>query len=177
MKKLVKQLRTESSGFTLVELLVVIVIIGILAVAVLAAINPIEQIRRGRDTARQAAARELLSALERYYGVRGDFPWLAAGDPSGAQITATAWTTTYDLDLLVTENELKPGFENRSPVANGELYLTEDANSNIHVCFDPESDAFQDRADCSSAAPVGDGSVCDGTVADDEYFCIPDSTQ
>ena len=40
-------------GFTMIELLVVIAIIGVLAAAVLAAINPVEQISKGRDAARR----------------------------------------------------------------------------------------------------------------------------
>ncbi len=39
-------------GFTLIELLVVIAVIGVLATIVLAAINPIEQLARGRDAGR-----------------------------------------------------------------------------------------------------------------------------
>ena len=35
-------------GFTMIELLVVIAVIGILAVALLATLNPLEQIRKGR---------------------------------------------------------------------------------------------------------------------------------
>ncbi|EKD87098.1 MAG: hypothetical protein ACD_37C00044G0003, partial [uncultured bacterium] len=54
MKKLLAWLKklfgSSESGFTLIELLIVITILGILATAVLAAINPLEQISRGRDT-------------------------------------------------------------------------------------------------------------------------------
>ena len=53
MQKLKLQL-----GFTMIELLIVITILGILAVAVLSAINPIEQINRGRDTGRQSDAEQ-----------------------------------------------------------------------------------------------------------------------
>ncbi len=175
--KIKEYLKENESGFTLVELLVVIVIIGILAVGVLAAINPIEQIRRGRDTARQSSAREFMTACERYYGIKEEYPWdtASASVPSGTQLTSSAWSN-YGANL-VTENELRAGFSNRSPITNGELYITEDSDENVHVCFLPESDAFQDKADCSSAAPAGDGTICDGTVAADEYFCVPDSTQ
>lgn len=171
----------KEKGFTLVELLVVIVIIAILAVAVLAAINPIEQLRRGRDTARQTAAKEYLSACERYYGVREEYPWDTAGAtaPSGTALASSGvganWTD-YGANL-VTEKELREGFENRSPIVNGELYITEDLNENVHVCYLPESDAFTDKADCADTAPAEDGTDCDGTHATGEYFCVPDSTQ
>ena len=60
-------------GFTMIELLIVIAILGILAVAVLSAINPLEQIRRGRDTGSRSDAEQLLNAVERYYSSRGYF--------------------------------------------------------------------------------------------------------
>ena len=163
MKNLIKRLRSGNSGFTLIELLVVIVIIGILAVAVLAAIDPIEQIRRGRDTACQVAAREFLSAAERYYGVYEDYPW--TGDPSSQNITSANWDgALVQGDELQAAKELKAGFEDRSPIANSKLWLTEDGNENVHMCFDPESKAFGDKASLGSAG-TGSGN----------YFCVPDS--
>ncbi len=62
-------------AFTMIELLIVIAILGILAVAVLAAINPIEQINRGRDTGSRSDAEQLLSAIDRFYAYKGYYPW------------------------------------------------------------------------------------------------------
>ena len=62
-------------AFTMIELLIVIAILGILAVAVLAAINPVEQINRGRDTGSRSDAEQLLSAIDRFYAYRGYYPW------------------------------------------------------------------------------------------------------
>jgi prepilin-type N-terminal cleavage/methylation domain-containing protein len=75
MKKLKTQL-----GFTMIELLIVITILGILAVAVLSAINPIEQINRGRDTGSQSDAEQLLSAIDRYNAFQGYYPWQLNAD-------------------------------------------------------------------------------------------------
>ena len=63
-------------AFTMIELLIVIAILGILAVAVLAAINPIEQINRGRDTGSRSDAEQLLSAIDRFYAYKGYYPWV-----------------------------------------------------------------------------------------------------
>lgn len=41
---------SDNSGFTLVELLIVIAVIGLLAAALLVAIDPIDKIKQGRDT-------------------------------------------------------------------------------------------------------------------------------
>ncbi len=51
------------SGFTLVELLVVIAIIAILAAVVVLIINPLELTRRGRDAARLADLANLQNAI------------------------------------------------------------------------------------------------------------------
>jgi len=78
MKKIFKfkisnfKLRT---GFTMIELLIVIAVLGVLAVAVLSAINPIEQINRGRDTGSRSDAEQLLSAFDRFYTSQQIYPW------------------------------------------------------------------------------------------------------
>lgn len=91
--------RKASSGFTMIELLIVIAILGILATAVLSAINPVEQINRGRDTGTRSDAEQLISAIDRHNAFKGFFPWMdgasdtdssfddGSGDP--ALITAT----------------------------------------------------------------------------------------
>lgn len=79
-----------SAGFTLIELLIVIAILGILATAVLSAINPVEQINRGRDTGTQSDAEQLLSAVQRFNASNGYFPWqTGATDTSNL---GTGWT-------------------------------------------------------------------------------------
>jgi prepilin-type N-terminal cleavage/methylation domain-containing protein len=66
----------QKFGFTMIELLIVIAVLGILAVAVLASINPIEQINRGRDTGSRGDAEQLISAIDRYYAAKGYYPWM-----------------------------------------------------------------------------------------------------
>lgn len=67
MKKLKKSVRVHTersrSGFTLVELLIVIAIIAILAVIVSVVINPIEIMKQGRDSDRMAALASLQQAI------------------------------------------------------------------------------------------------------------------
>lgn len=83
MKKLLTSLLKNRAGFTMIELLIVIAILGILAVAVLSAINPIEQINRGRDTGSRSDAEQLLTAIERFQAFQGYYPWMDG--PSTAQ--------------------------------------------------------------------------------------------
>jgi len=70
-----KKAYLRRQGFTLIELLVVITLIGVLAVAVLSALNPIEQINKGRDAAKRADSSQLLNALDRYFASNEKFPW------------------------------------------------------------------------------------------------------
>ena len=67
--------RAVSTGFTLVELLIVIALIAILSVAVLATINPIEQTNKARDAKFKNDAAEVLSAYERYFASQNNYPW------------------------------------------------------------------------------------------------------
>ncbi|MBU1085313.1 type II secretion system GspH family protein, partial [Patescibacteria group bacterium] len=64
----------NKKGFTLIELLVVISLIGVLAVAVLSAINPIEQLNKGRDAGRRADAAQIIKAIDRYYASYEAYP-------------------------------------------------------------------------------------------------------
>src|SRR5437773_12488754 len=67
-------------GFTLVELLIVMAVIGVLAAIVLVAINPIEQLARGRDTARVQGTGQLGRAMVNYTTAQagGTYPATAA---------------------------------------------------------------------------------------------------
>ena len=79
---------TNRSGFTLVELLVVIAVLGVLAAGVLVAIDPLEQLSRGRDSGKMTAVTDLGRAVAKYYTVRSSFPtqdaaWMVALDNNG----------------------------------------------------------------------------------------------
>lgn len=158
----IKQLRSQA-GFTMIELLIVIAILGILAVAVLAAINPIEQINRGRDTGSRSDAEQLISAIDRYYAFNGYYPWqIGASDTAN---TALAWSQFEDTSLTdsggtckVAEkistattagcngaDELKQSFIERvSDASYNFIFLYNDGvqGSSTYACFAPKSQAF-----------------------------------
>lgn len=58
-----KYLPRKSSGFTLIEILVVITIIAILAIAVYAALNPAQRLKDTRDAKRGSDVNEILTAI------------------------------------------------------------------------------------------------------------------
>lgn len=147
------------SGFTLIELLIVIALIGILAVALLSAINPLEQLRKGRDSARKADSAELLNAIERFNASYQCYPWNYTGtacQPSGSYVALSAGVEpdfTVAGSVLYLFNpaaEVKQEFTSRigSAATSGpsasKLFMAEvggDANieGQVRICFEPES--------------------------------------
>lgn len=155
-------------GFTMIELLVVIAVIGILAVALLSTLNPLEQIRKGRDTRTRADMSQLVGSIERYNASLGYFPWQAsegedvnAGAPdinfyavggSGGSGTIVGSGETMDtaLDRLTETSEVKSSFIDR---VTGTTYPTtylyyddESTGGSVVACFTPESQSFQKEA-------------------------------
>lgn len=108
----IKSFKKISSGFTLIELLVVIAILGVLAAAILVALNPLEQLARGRDAGRKTAVDQMGHAVESYYTTQN-----AVYPAQGA-----TWLTT-----LQTAGELKNIPSN--PTASG--YTTGCNTANI----------------------------------------------
>ncbi|MDO8336461.1 MAG: prepilin-type N-terminal cleavage/methylation domain-containing protein [Candidatus Saccharibacteria bacterium] len=69
--------RLGSRGFTIVELLIVIVIIGILAALIIVAYNGIQS--RARDTDRIVKVKAIAKAIEQYYVDKGYYPTIQDG--------------------------------------------------------------------------------------------------
>jgi prepilin-type N-terminal cleavage/methylation domain-containing protein len=86
----IKQMKKDR-GFTIVELLIVIVIIGILAAIVIVAYNGITQ--RANTASAQTAAKSAISKIEAY---NADGP-TKLYPTTPAAITGAAATTTYQL--------------------------------------------------------------------------------
>jgi len=188
-------------GFTLVELLIVIALIGVLAVAVLAAINPLEQLNRARDTGMESDASQLLAAIDRYYATQEEFPWvtfdpvtysnetgigfISAADPT-IGVCDDALTPCADGNLL-KQFELKSEFKNRKFITaiavSDMLYIAKGigASTSVYACWIPLSNAKRTQAD--KAIALNDSSigarVCDikalvwGSLDTACVFCIP----
>lgn len=68
-------LKRKESGFTIVELLIVIVVIGILAALVVTTFSGIQ--RKARNSERQTDINAVASQLEAYHAQNGKYPTLA----------------------------------------------------------------------------------------------------
>ena len=186
-------------GFTLVELLIVIGLLGAIALIVIAAINPIEQANRARDTRFKADGGQLISALDRYFTGGSQFPWMVV-DPLLDNEDSYGFVTASDQGigicgatcsadgLLLTSNELKSEFRNRdfisATLAGRQLFIGKaaGANASVYACFVPLSKSVRDKAITDGkvytiSATLGTRTVtdtCDTTWADTCFICIPE---
>lgn len=155
-------------GFTMIELLVVIAVIGILAVALLSSLNPLEQIRKGRDTRTRADMSQLLGGIERYNASLGYFPWQASegedlisgasdidfvqvnGEATLVGCTLTPCTIEDALGTLTSTSEVKASFIDRvtGPTYTDTylFYDDESTGGSVVACFTPESQSFAKEA-------------------------------
>jgi len=189
-----------SKGFTMIELLIVIAVLGILATAVLSAINPIEQINRGRDTGSRSDAEQLLSAIDRFYTSAGYYPWMLSADSTNTAVPFTeikyADQKFGDDGQQVLTNlssggtaELKASFVNKivgTKYRKLWLYNSGVAGESTYVCFIPQSSSFRDEAwkRCKATLPTdfptdacpNDGTCQQAATADKAtgcYICLP----
>lgn len=116
-------LQRKNEGFTIVELLIVIVVIGILAALVVTTFTGIQQ--RARNTERETDIKALHGQLEAYYAQNGSYPFRddvnnatwrstnmkgldpeALKDPKGSAQTLAAApsATAYGYDPAQTDN-------------------------------------------------------------------------
>ncbi len=91
----------QASGFTIVELLIVIVVIAILASITAVAFNGVQQ--RARDSDRRSAVTTIAKALELYYTDNGQYPV-----SSGSTVINNSWSTTADASWANLEAQLRP---------------------------------------------------------------------
>ncbi|MBX4205948.1 prepilin-type N-terminal cleavage/methylation domain-containing protein [Candidatus Microgenomates bacterium] len=170
MKEMNFKLHTKLQlGFTLVELLIVISLLSAIALIVIAAINPIEQANRARDARFKADSSQLLSAVERYFAAKSEFPWttydVAQGGSSVTSETELAFVTAGDPTVglcgdagctttgtLVAADELKNEFANRDFVkattVDKKIFLGkgQGSSSSVYACFIPLSKSVRKQA-------------------------------
>ena len=103
-----KRASHTSPGFTIVELLIVIVVIAILAAITIVAYNGIQQ--RARDSQRQNDIKTIAKALEMYYLDNGQYP-----HANGSTTITTNWSTTADSSWQSLASYLVPKYISSMP--------------------------------------------------------------
>ena len=141
-KNIMKRFLRNQKGFTLIELLIVIAVLGVLAAVVLVAIDPIEQLARGRDSGRKSSISQMGHALEAYATVNNStYPpqatWMATLTGSG--------------DIKIAPSAIGGGITgsptcNTGVATNGFCYKTN--NSQAVVYSNMESKAERNKGTC-----------------------------
>lgn len=111
-------LKKRSQGFTIVELLIVIVVIGILALLVITTYSGIQQ--KARNSKRSADVKSLQTQIEAFYQDKGYYP-------SRADMNNDSWVTTNmkSLDKNAMVDPKNPTQSNdfvAAPAANSYAY-------------------------------------------------------
>ncbi len=156
----------KQSGFTLIEILIVIAVIGTMATVALIIINPAERQAQARDTGRIASVVQLGRAIQGYYTARGDYPledtWaqdlLDSADigtfPAGIAYRTGGGCTTF------VQPAVNPTYCYDEEVASGNGFL---------VYSQAESDKYNDKCPGEagyfvfSSADTRGGTICSAT--------------
>lgn len=149
-------------GFTLIELLIVIALLGALAVALLAALDPMEQIKKGNDTGVRNTVAEISSSFTRYASVKaGELPFTQLDwgtiTQNGAAYSA--------IQQVIDAGELKQDFFTLAKDQLGKIYITginNNGTQKAYVCFHPTSKSF--RVDTNTKFGIVSGTP--GTMTD-----------
>lgn len=115
----------KQSGFTIVELLIVIVVIGILAALVLNTFQGVQA--RARDTERRTDINSIATQLEAYYADYGHYPDNTAATTCGDGTESCDLSTVLperglDDDALVDPNEGQTNVNVGADSGDGEYY-------------------------------------------------------
>ncbi len=162
-----------SKGFTLIELLIVIALLGALAVALLAALDPLEQIKKGTDTGVRNTVSEIHGAMIRYTSLQGGQLPFTGTMPFTAVGTNTANAGYIALKKVVDQGELKSDFMQLAGKQLESVFITGINMPGVvvvNVCYAPTAKSF--KTDLNTKfyyAAAGDGSVTEstGTLATD----------
>lgn len=127
----------KSTGFTIVELLIVIVVIGILAAITIVAYNGVQA--KARDSARIAKVKSISKAIELYHADNGRYPQILDG--VGWETTCGSQTDSWGhcdrnkilADTLATYTKIDPVSLSDATQGNYYYHYTSQATDNYQT--------------------------------------------
>lgn len=127
------------SGFTMIEILVIIAGIVILSIALLISLNPLEQLRKGWDMAVLKVASDIHSSIVRIYSTNLPLPW----NENLEAVTFTSAEGKTLIENITSQGELKTGVSQLTGKRFSDIYFTAEAGKpDFTICFLPRSKTF-----------------------------------
>lgn len=153
--KLMLKISKNNSGFTLIELIIVIAIIGILATAIISGTDFIDQRAQTVDVGNYNIARNLQSAFEQYLIINGTDDLNYATGVSGTAIS----TGDNNYLKLVSKGVIKNSYK----VPEGTFYLIKSSGNFPEIHFKLSSQRYK-KSICPSTT---------STTSSDCVFKVP----
>lgn len=141
------QISVNKNGFTIVELLIVIVVIAVLASISIVAYNGMQT--RTRDAQRSQDVKNVIKALELYYADKGTYPNYYTYTP-GSTVINDGWSTTADGSWNNLVQALKP-YATNLPTTTGATSGTPAISGGTNYDYF----GFSDGTYCSSSRGQG----------------------
>lgn len=140
-------LQRKEKGFTIVELLIVIVVIGILAALVITTFSGVQ--RRARNTERETDVKSIHGQVEAFYAQTGRYPSLA-------DMQDNSWVQTnlrgLDVGALTAPNSTGNNMVGSGAATNNYMYVTTPT-----TCDSTEGGATPDCTDYTLTATLEGG--------------------
>lgn len=142
----------KQSGFTLVEIVLVIALIGITGTLLISLVNPAQQFKKSNDARRKADVRQLQTVFELYRNDQGEYPPEPLPD-CGSPLTGGTMQYIQKLPCDPKNGTAQFKYNYTSPTAS---------TYTIVACLENLSDPQKDPVNALN--PLG-GTYCDGTTA------------
>lgn len=150
----------KQKGFALIEILAAITLFIIIAVVIFAIINPFEQVRRAKDSAREQSAGIFLDAINRYQVVREGNPKILDSTNSVSCEEIVQGAPVFRADSL--GSELSSWFLKHITQTDSEIYVGFSEGGKVKVCYQVESSV--------NKAKISNGGC---SVSPFFYMCLP----
>ena len=150
----------KQKGFTLIEILAAITLFIIIAVVIFVTINPFEQVRHAKDSAREQSAGILLDAISRYQVTREGNPKIFDATDSISCEEIVQGAPVFRADSL--GSELSSWFLKHITQTDSEMYVGFSEGGKVKVCYQVESS--------TNKAKISDGGCSASSFF---YMCLP----